>query len=757
MHTLWGARTFFSVGESILKPDSFLKRIKELGYSHVAIADTMSVSALISASSQAKKLGIEVISGCTLRIQHWDKEEVIFQPKVYCNSGDSFVALMQTLSDAQEINKQQTITWADFASLLSRADFTVTTGDALSVFSSAFPEFDVTEFFERVRTAQSANEKSALVVELVAVQSPYYDRVNALAKSYASMKELPYVISAMPLYETPDHAEARDIMHAIIRKLPLDHGARQILEGTDMSLKTPEQVEAICGKPHPDEAAIVDALSWRWSKMPVSLPKLADDEFQALVSLCKAGWVARVGSPVLGYKPDATLIPEYVARLKMELGVLKQLGFCNYFLLVADLVTWSKSNGIIVGPGRGSVGGSLVAFLTGITDVDPIRFNLLFERFINPERLDLPDADLDFMSARRHEVVNYLTEKYGTECVAHISNYNTLGPTSAIGDVGKILGVPDREMGFRSYLPKEHGQAVPLEKCLLTVGELQEYADKHEHAYQTSLILEDQLRAMGTHAAGIIAAAEPIKNRAVVTEKGEVRVVNWDKQVVEDQGLVKIDILGLTNLDVLGRAIGKIEHDYGRKVDLLAIPLDDEKTLDAFGRGDTVGVFQFESGGMRKLLKDLAKGGQLTFEDLSAATALYRPGPLDSGMTEDYVAVRQGVTTPDYDHPAMEPVLKDTNGQLVYQEQTMALSRALCGYSGAEADGLRKIIGKKDKDKMKQEREKFVAGATAGWVEVALSDGSVKTVHRMEKFKCIDNKIRTVEESIACDIEISQW
>jgi DNA polymerase-3 subunit alpha len=429
-----------------------------------------------------------------------------------------------------------------------------------------------------------------------------------------------------------------------------------------------------------------------------------------LVNQCKAAWKERIDSEFMGYKPDRAKLQEYIDRLKMELNVLKTLGFCNYFLLVADLVRWAKANDIIVGPGRGSVGGSLVAFVLGITDVDPIRFNLLFERFINPERLDLPDADLDFMSARRHEVVEYLRDKYGRDCVAQISNYNTLAAPSALRETGRFFELPDRDYACTSYIPKEHGQSKSLEEALEEMPELQQFADKYPHQFKIAQQLQGQLRSMGTHAAGVIVAAEPVENRAVVDRRGGDGAVNWDKRVVEDMGLVKIDILGLTNLDVIGRARAKILHDYGKDVDLLKLPLDDPKVLKAFGLGDTIGVFQFEGGGMRKLLKDLAKGGDLTFEELSAATALFRPGPIDSGLLDDYVAIRQGAAMESYEHPNMKAALAPTFGVIVYQEQVMQLARDLAGFTLAGADHLRKAMGKKDPIKMAEQRDNWVQG-----------------------------------------------
>lgn len=713
MKVLWGARTNFSLGESILTTRRLCERAKELGYTHVAIADTMSVTGLIDAALEAKKAEVELLSGCTLRVQHWDKPGVVFQPKVYCETLESFRELLKTLSSAEQINRQSALTWDTFVALLSAASFIITTGDAMSVFSSAFPASDVDELVKRIEDACSAAQsESQLVAETVGIKSPYFDRLNGEAQAFVARTGLPLIISGMPLYATLGEAEARDVMHAITRNMRLTSTARQILEGTDHSMKSWDDTHALVSVPSDNvlEERLVGALAWRWSKRPVSLPKMADDEYRALLDLCKASWKDRLGHEIMGYKPDAAVMPEYVARLKMELGVLKKLGFCGYFLLVVDLVRWAKSQGIVVGPGRGSVGGSLVAFLIGITEVDPIRFGLLFERFINPERLDLPDADLDFMSARRHEVVGYLSGKYGAECVANISNYNTLGPASAIGEVGKAFDVPAHDLGFKSYLPKEHGQAVPLETCEEIVPELQTYMTKYPHEYQISKQLEGQVRSMGMHAAGVIVAAVPIAERAAVEDRGGVKTVCWDKRVVEDQGLVKMDILGLTNLDVIARALEKIKRDEGLEVNMLDVPLDDPEVLDAFGRADTVGVFQFEGGGMRKLLKDLREGGELTFGDLSAATALFRPGPIDAGLMADYVSVRQGAAMENYEHPNMEAALKSTFGVIVYQEQVMRLARDLAGFSFAGADKLRKAMSKKDHEKMAAERGKWIAG-----------------------------------------------
>lgn len=355
--------------------------------------------------------------------------------------------------------------------------------------------------------------------------------------------------------------------------------------------------------------------------------------------------------------------------------------------------------------------GSLVAYLMGITEVDPIRFNLIFERFINPERHDLPDADLDYQSTRRQEVIEYLESKYGKECVSGISNYGALGSASAIRDAGRIFSLPMSKLEVSKMIPKEHGFSSNLEESAKLVPEIGYFAKENPKLWRHSLALEGAMRSLGRHAAGTIVAGEPLVKRAVVERRAGSSVVNWDKRIVEDMGLIKMDILGLSTLDTLQICLRYIEKRYGKKLNLLDISLDDKETLQAFGRGETTGVFQFESAGMKQLLRSLAFGGQLTFEDITTATALYRPGPMDSGLLDDFVKIKQGYKSVFYDHPNMERALKNTSGIIVYQEQVMQVARDLAGFSMGEADTLRRAMGKKDHEKMTAMKEKFIQGA----------------------------------------------
>lgn len=466
---------------------------------------------------------------------------------------------------------------------------------------------------------------------------------------------------------------------------------------------------------------IVEKCAYRFTKMKPCLPVMAPNEFVSLVNACKAGWRVRFQGEVWGHRPtDEELATVYKERLAFELGVLRKMEFSGYFLLVQEIVNWAKDNGVRVGPGRGSVGGSLVAYLMGITDIDPIRFGLLFERFINPDRTDLPDADLDFESGKRHMVVDYIINRWGREHVAGIVNFSTLGPASALRDTARLHELEPWEYACSKQMEKEHGVSLSLAESAEKVPDIGKFMVERPVIWDHALRLEGANRSLSQHAAGVIVAGEPVKNRAVVRmhkEEDSLPVVQWDKTKVEDFGLIKLDILGLNTLDLIGTALDYIEERHHKRINLLSLPLDDERVLTAFGKGETKGVFQFEGGGMTKLLKDMAMGGPLTFDDLCAATALFRPGPLDAGLCDRYVQVKQGAAHPYYDHPSLEECLGDTFGVIVYQEQVMKLCRVLCGFTPGEADGVRKAIGKKDADKMAEYGERFVAGAVTSGME----------------------------------------
>ncbi len=403
---------------------------------------------------------------------------------------------------------------------------------------------------------------------------------------------------------------------------------------------------------------------------------------------------------------------EYRERLEYEIDVIKRKGFASYFLIVSDFISWAKSRGIPVGPGRGSAAGSLVAYSMGITNIDPIRYGLLFERFLNVERTSLPDIDVDFCKKRRDEVIEYVRKKYGgKDYVAQIATFGQLKPRAVVRDVGRVLGFKPKEVDPIAKLIPE-GPDVTFEKAFSAEPRLRELVEKDERIRQLFSIaraLEGLPRHSSTHAAGVVIADKPLTEYLPLMkgDKGEI-VTQFDMKAVEKIGLIKFDFLGLKTLTIIDHTLKLIKDYYGEEVDLENIPLDDPATFELLRKGETDGVFQLESQGMKDLLRRLQPSD---FNDLIAVLALYRPGPLDSGMVDQYIEVKHGRRAPDYLHPKLEPILKETYGVILYQEQVMKIAQVLAGYSLGEADVLRKAMGKKKPEVMAEQREKFVKGA----------------------------------------------
>jgi DNA polymerase-3 subunit alpha len=731
-------RSDFSIGNSLLQVDHIIEEATKHGYKSVALVDDMSIHNLVDFSNKAKKAGIKPIIGCRIRVvddptyrKPAKASGIAEQPnplamiKVYAVDETGINSLMKLLSKANSkeyFYYHSRVGWADVAQL---EGVIVTTGDFYGLFSHPLAR-------NRLDALRRHFGDDRLYVELTPIDTPLFDTLNGKALRAAEECALPTLVTYPFMYRDDADASSLEVLNVIANQQKMSTTWRPKQFVKDFGFKPGIELGKRMLAAHKRQVAwngvnaaaqwkqglaniekVADACTYEFKKLPVSLPIMAANEFDALGKKCIEGWKRRFTQPILGHMPTPADIPVYQARLKYELSVLKKMGFAGYFLLVEDLVMWAKNNGIIVGPGRGSVGGSLVAYLIGITDVDPIRFNLLFERFINPERLDLPDADLDFMSTRRHEVITYLAEKYGKDRVAGISNFATLASASALRDTGRVYELDNLTLSATKLVPKEHGQSYNLTDAADAVPELDKFRDSQSEVWNHALKLEGVMRSFGKHAAGVVVGGEPLVNRAVVETRAtddEVPVVNWDKRFVEEWGLVKMDILGLSTLDVLEIARQYIKERHGKNVSYVNLPLEEADIMESFARGDTTGVFQFESGGMKKLLRDLAKGGPLTFDDLAAATALYRPGPMDSGLMEDFVQIKQGNRSPYYDHPNMEDALKDTYSVIVYQEQVMQLAVDLAGFTRAEADHLRKAMGKKDKVKMGEMRDKWVKG-----------------------------------------------
>src|SRR3989442_1131309 len=426
----------------------------------------------------------------------------------------------------------------------------------------------------------------------------------------------------------------------------------------------------------------------------------------------------------------------YRERLERELGVIIKMGFSGYFLIVQDFINWAKRNGIPVGPGRGSGAGSLVAYSLRITDIDPIPYNLLFERFLNPERVSTPDFDIDFCQDRRAEVIDYVTAKYGKQNVAQIITYGALSAKSAIKDVARVMGVPFAEVNelTRNIPNLIEGHPATIEKALQyepKLTQIQEQKPVFKTIIEYARALEGLTRSTGMHAAGVVIGEKPLWEYVPLcrVEDGEL-VTPFATDEVELAGLIKFDFLGLTTLTVISNAVKLINR--GRKpeeeLDIALLPLDDKKTFQLISSGDTAGIFQMESSGFTEMVKKLKPS---VFEDIIAAGALYRPGPLESGMVEVFINRKHGRERVAYPHPKLEPILRDTYGVIVYQEQVMQIAQELGGHSLGRADLLRRAMGKKKADLMGQERSGFIEGCAKNGVDVRLATELFDT---MEQF-----------------------
>jgi len=406
-------------------------------------------------------------------------------------------------------------------------------------------------------------------------------------------------------------------------------------------------------------------------------------------------------------------LAEYVERLDREIRMIQQMKFSGYFLIVWDFIRFAKSRGIPVGPGRGSAAGSLVSYSMEITDIDPLEYGLLFERFLNPERISMPDIDIDFHTRRRGEVIQYVTEKYGREQVAQIITFGTLGARTAIKDVGRVLDISFGDVDrITKLIPTTLN--IKLKEALDQEPAIEDAAKKDprlREVLDVALKLEGMARNSSMHAAGVVISPVPLKELVPLckTSKDEI-VTQYDMVGLEKLALLKMDFLGLTTLDIIQDALGLIQQHRGVKIAIEDLPLDDQPTYQIFSKGFTSGVFQFESRGMRDILR---KYQPTRIEDLCALNALYRPGPLQGGMVEDFIERKHGRKQVTYDFPELKEILEETYGVIVYQEQVMQISNRLAGYSLGEADILRRAMGKKKAEEMAAQRARFLQGGKA--------------------------------------------
>ncbi|MBT3983947.1 MAG: DNA polymerase III subunit alpha [Bacteriovoracaceae bacterium] len=553
--------------------------------------------------------------------------------------------------------------------------------------------------------------------------------VNKKVISFAKENSLNLVATNDCHYLTKEDAAAQEVLLCIQTGKTLSDENRMKLSTSEFYYKTPEEMRE--SFKHVPEACdntlrIADKcdVEFKWTddagNMNYLLPDFKIDTGETTAQFFERqsseGLLERFKGPhftklVASENWESELKPVYFDRLKLEVDMIVKMGFEGYFLIVSDFIKWAMENKIPVGPGRGSGAGSLVAYSLNITNINPIPYNLLFERFINPERISMPDFDVDFCQDRRPEVIQYVIEKYGEDKVAQIITFGKLQAKAVLRDVSRVYSLPYSEADMLAKLVPDElgislGEAIEKEPKL---RELEEKDPKIRQILKISLRLEGLLRHASIHAAGVIITDEPLVNYCPLFKgrEGE-QVVQFDKDFSEEIGLVKFDFLGLKTLTVVDNAAKFIRRDEVPDFDIEAIDLEDRNVYDMITDGNTTGVFQLESSGMKDLCKRI---GPDNIEDITAINALYRPGPLGSGMVDDFIEIKHGRKKMAFPFPDLEPVLKDTYGIVVYQEQVMNIARIVGGYSLGQADILRRAMGKKKKDVMDEHREIFSNGA----------------------------------------------
>ena len=529
-------------------------------------------------------------------------------------------------------------------------------------------------------------------------------------------------------YVMPDDSRIHEILLCIQTSKTLDDPNRMDFGSKDFYLKNREEMELLFGEYQEamdNTLTIAERCNVEFDFGNLHLPHYeVPREFDLdsyLSRLCTEGLDRRYQD----------VQETHQQRLKHELHIIKKMGYSGYFLIVWDLVNFAKKKGILVGPGRGSAAGSLVAYCLGITDIDPLEYNLLFERFLNPERVNMPDVDIDFCYERRGEIIDYVGEKYGHDHVAQIITFGTMAAKAAVRDVGRALGMTPGEVDkVAKLVPNELG--ITLERALKISTELKGRYENEEQIRELmdmAKALEGMPRHASTHAAGLVIAKEELTKYVPLQSTSDGAVTTqFPMHTVEELGLLKMDILGLRTLTVIDQCLSLINENFNKDINLNQVLLDDNKTFSLLGRGDTVGVFQLESSGMRTILKNL-KPEQ--FRDIIALVALYRPGPLGSGMVDDFISRKHGETQATYLHEALKPILEETYGVILYQEQVMHIASTLAGFSLGEADLLRRAMGKKKPEVIAGLREKFIQGAA---VNKVASDISAKVFDLMEYF-----------------------
>jgi DNA polymerase-3 subunit alpha len=701
----------YSVLDGLAKPEELIARAKELGMTSIALTDHGNLYGAIEFYKKAKKAGIKPILGVETYIAPNGLENK--RPKVDETRYHQILLAKNNIGWKNLIHLV-TASYLDGFYYKPRIDKPLLEKyhEGIICLSGCFSgEIAKLLSHKRMEEAEQVAEwyKSVFGSDFYLEIQPHTPDLNPLIVALSKKVHVPVVATQDIHYVYREDQTAHEILLAVQTNSKLDDEDRLSLKKFDISLLSGEEMETIF-KDTPEAISTTQEIADKCSveielgktRLPsFPLPEGEQSSFEYLKKLVAERTNTRY--------PELTKV--ITERITQEIGVIEKTGFADYFLIVQDYINWAKTHGIVVGPGRGSAAGSIVSYILGITNIDPLAYDLLFERFLNPDRIQVPDIDVDFTDTRRDEVLSYVREKYGADHVAQIITFGTMLSRMAIRDAGRAMGL---SYGFCDQIAKLipfTAPATPLKKALDTVPELKHLYDSTADAKKlidAAVRLEGTVRHASVHACGVVISAHPLTDYLPLQKapQGENTVITqFEMHGVEDLGLLKMDFLGLKNLTIIEKTLKLIKNNHGISIDIDRIPLDDQKTFELLQHGETTGVFQLESSGMRRYLKEL-KPSEL--EDIIAMVSLYRPGPME--LIPSYIARKFGKEEVTYIHPLLEPILKKTYGVGIYQEQMMRIARDLAGYSLAEADTLRKAIGKKIKELLDEQREKLTAG-----------------------------------------------
>ena len=732
--------TFHSVLDGLTKIHDLVDKVKELGMEAAAVTDHGTMSGILDYYKTAKKAGIKPIIGIETYVatrSRFDrdpgKDKQRFHLTVLAMNNTGFHNLMK-LSTRANLEGMYYKPRIDHELLEELNEgLIVLSGCASGEIGVALKEDDYDRAREIAKWYKSIFG-DRYYLELQDHGHPksntHWDvqaKINEGLIKLSKELDIEMVVTCDGHYLTHEYQDAHEILLCVGTGSYLSDEKRMSLKDFELHLTDPRDIIDHWGEEFPEvirnTKKIADRCDVEIELGRILIPKYplpdGENEHSYLLRLTYQGLLQRYNGAskeeAEKLDPDE-IIPklsdEVRERAKMELGVMGNMGYEGYFLIVQDFINWGKSQGIVFGPGRGSAAGSIIAYALNITDLDPLKYGLLFERFLNPDRISMPDIDVDIQDTRRDEVIEYCAKKYGEDHVSNIATFGKMFGRMAVRDVARVLEVPYAESDRLAKLvpPPSQGRHIPLSVSIKEDADLRNEYENNPTAKEVldyAIQLEGTIRSHGVHACGVVIAPDTLVNYIPLemAQKGVV-ATQFPMGEVEELGLLKMDFLGLSNLTIINNAMRIIRKAYKKEINLSELPLDDKKTYELFQRGDTTGVFQLESAGMKRYLRGLKP---TTFEDIIAMVALYRPGPMQ--FIDSFIRRKHGEEEITYLHPGMKNSLKNTYGILVYQEQFMQISKEWCGFTGGQADTLRKAVGKKKIDLMKKVKPEFVEGA----------------------------------------------